>query len=205
MFKTQQIANMLWNLQNVLKEFLTQFPCYYFPRNFPAMLLLGRESVTTKRSTLVWEKLKESLYINKSLAIYIKIVRRLITVDLCDWPNSFALLQARIHTGFHRFTEIGQIFHNKYFFNNKKHSPSLNLGNFLPKWLENPGKGTYRVKKQNVSWGSPTPGIPLDSTWAFGPRLGNRSVFILDPRLYFLGKDAKRLPALRRMPRIVSA
>ena len=32
--------------------------------------------------------------------------------------------QGRIHTGFHRFTEIGQIFHNKYIFNNKKHFPS---------------------------------------------------------------------------------
>ena len=27
--------------------------------------------------------------------------------------------QARIHTGFHPFTEIGRIFHNKYIFNNK--------------------------------------------------------------------------------------
>ena len=27
------------------------------------------------------------------------------------------LVQARIHTGFQRFTEIGQIFHNKYIFN----------------------------------------------------------------------------------------
>ena len=27
--------------------------------------------------------------------------------------------QARIHTGFHRFTEIGRIFHNKYIFSNK--------------------------------------------------------------------------------------
>ena len=26
--------------------------------------------------------------------------------------------QAWIHTGFHRFTEIGQIFHNKHIFNN---------------------------------------------------------------------------------------
>ena len=29
-------------------------------------------------------------------------------------------VQARIHTGFHRFTEIGQIFHNKYIFDKKK-------------------------------------------------------------------------------------
>ena len=33
--------------------------------------------------------------------------------------NSF---QVRIHTGFHRFTEIGQIFHNKHTFNNNKTS-----------------------------------------------------------------------------------
>ena len=51
-------------------------------------------------------------------------------------------MQARIHTGFHRFTEVGQIFHNKYIFINKKHFPSWNLGNMLPEWLENPGKGT---------------------------------------------------------------
>jgi len=31
--------------------------------------------------------------------------------------------QARIHTGFHRFTEIGQIFNDKYIFNNEKHFP----------------------------------------------------------------------------------
>ena len=29
------------------------------------------------------------------------------------------VVQARIHTGFHRFTEIGHIFHNKYIFDNK--------------------------------------------------------------------------------------
>ena len=33
--------------------------------------------------------------------------------------NSF---QVQIHTGFHRFTEIGQIFHNKHTFNNNKTS-----------------------------------------------------------------------------------
>ena len=29
------------------------------------------------------------------------------------------IAQARIHTGFHTFTEIGRIFHNKYIFSNK--------------------------------------------------------------------------------------
>ena len=57
-------------------------------------------------------------------------------------PSFVLNKQARIHTGFHRFTEIGQIFHNKYIFNNEKHFPSWNLGNMLPEWLENPGKGT---------------------------------------------------------------
>ena len=28
--------------------------------------------------------------------------------------------QARIHTGFHRFTENGQILHNRYIFNKEK-------------------------------------------------------------------------------------
>ena len=36
-------------------------------------------------------------------------------------------LQARIHTGFHRFTEIGQIFHNKYIFNNNEILSKLKL------------------------------------------------------------------------------
>ena len=31
--------------------------------------------------------------------------------------------QAWIHTGFHRFTEIDQIFNDKYIFNNEKHFP----------------------------------------------------------------------------------
>ena len=58
--------------------------------------------------------------------------------------ESRRLRQTWIHTGFHRFTEIGQIFHNKYFFNNKKHFPSLNLGNILPEWLEKPRKGDFK-------------------------------------------------------------
>ena len=36
-----------------------------------------------------------------------------------------SLNQARIHTGFHRFTEIDQIFHNKYIFNNNKKLSTL--------------------------------------------------------------------------------
>ena len=39
--------------------------------------------------------------------------------------------QARIHTGFYHFMEIGQIFHNKYIFKNRIHFRSLNLANIL--------------------------------------------------------------------------
>ena len=38
----------------------------------------------------------------------------------CVFRWSMSVKQARIHTGFHRFTEIGHIFHNKYIFNNEK-------------------------------------------------------------------------------------
>ena len=45
-------------------------------------------------------------------------------VGLCSFlPYRFYLhTQARIHTGFHHFTEIGHIFHNKYNFDYKNTS-----------------------------------------------------------------------------------
>ena len=63
-------------------------------------------------------------------------------------------LQARIHTGFHRFTEIGHIFHTKYIFNNKKHFPSWN-----PVWMtRKPWKGDFKKSKSTeTSWGNPPP------------------------------------------------
>ena len=84
--------------------------------------------------------------------------------------NAFTHLPERIHTGFHRFTEISQLFHNKYIFNDKKHFPSLNLA---------------------CSWGSLSPPPPPPEACSFGPRLGNRSVFILDPRLIWFLWDVK--------------
>ena len=101
--------------------------------------------------------------------------------------------QARIHTGFQRFTEIGQIFHNKYIFN-KKNFPGWNLENGLDKCFirgelnwpishlndsETQERGLEGVKIQKISWWS----MPPDSPRRFNACLGNRSVFILDPRL----------------------
>ena len=106
--------------------------------------------------------------------------------------QSFFLL----HTGFDRnchmrqtsydnfrFTEIGQIFHNKYIFNNKNHFPSWNLGNML--WLSDSKTQERGLKELNTKTflGDPAPQTPLHSAWAFGPRLGNQLVFIPDPRL----------------------
>ena len=81
--------------------------------------------------------------------------------------------QALIHTGFHRFTEIGQIFLIVNVLLIKKklsklksgkwvgqmlHPRRMELANILSEWLKNTGKGTW------------------------GACLGNRSVFILGIR-----------------------
>ena len=65
--------------------------------------------------------------------------------------------QAQIHTGFHRFTEIGHIFHNKYNFDNKNTSKvgiwpvsCLNDYEIQERRLEG-------MKIQKISWGSPSP------------------------------------------------
>ena len=56
-------------------------------------------------------------------------------------------VRARIHTGFHRFTEIGQIFRNRYikektFQVARLHPRRMELANILSERLRNPGKGT---------------------------------------------------------------
>ena len=99
-------------------------------------------------------------------------------------------MQARIHTCFHRFTEIGQVFHNKYIFNNSCRTFQVEIWKMVwtnvfffqfPGIRQKPGKGNFReLKPQKIPGGAS--GLPqrLDSS---APRLGNRSVFILDPRL----------------------
>ena len=84
--------------------------------------------------------------------------------------------QAPIHTDFHHFSEIGQIFHNKYIFNKKKTLSKLKSGKWIgirhavrfqlenqpycvyPVWMtQKPRKGDYRVLKSNKILGEACP------------------------------------------------
>ena len=78
-------------------------------------------------------------------------------------------MQARIHTGFHRLTEILQ------------KSVTFFQIEILSEWLGNPGKGILRSRSKKLPEGA-RPRNRLEAC-AFGARLGNRSVFILGPRL----------------------
>lgn len=86
-------------------------------------------------------------------------------------------LQARIHNGFHPFTKIGQTFQND---------------------LETQERRLQGVEIHNISWGAST---ALEAC-IFGVHcFGNRSSFILDPRLLFTqtvtGKSKNSLPMWR--------
>ena len=87
--------------------------------------------------------------------------------------------QGRIHTGFHRFTEIGQIFHNKHIFNNNNNNNNNNNRTFkdgltnvfffqFPGIKQKPGKGNFRdLKSQNLTGGA-CPRAPLEAC-SLGP------------------------------------
>ena len=62
-----------------------------------------------------------------------------------------------MHTGFHRFTEIGQIFHNKYIVNNKEHFPSWNLAHISSEWLR---KLKMEINYPKTFLGEPSPWPP---------------------------------------------
>ena len=62
-------------------------------------------------------------------------------------------MQARIHTGFHRLTEIGQVFHNKHIFNNNSRTFQVEIWKmvctnvFFSQFTgirQKPGKGNFR-------------------------------------------------------------
>ena len=85
------------------------------------------------------------------------------------------VIQARIYTGFHHFTEIGQILHIINIFLILKKNFKMKSGkwfgqsvNILSELLRNPGKGTLGSQNSKKF-----------------PK-GNRSVFILDPLLLSL-------------------
>ena len=79
-----------------------------------------------------------------------------------DWRQSLLKLktsqvsQAQIHTGFHRFTEIGQVCHNKYIFNNNRRTFQVEIWKMvctnvfffqLSGIRQKPGKGNFRELK----------------------------------------------------------
>ena len=93
-----------------------------------------------------------------------------LSLYICSLWHS---VQARIHTGgFHRFTKIVQIFHNKYIFSknvlkNFKNSPSWNLENGLDSQnisclndSETQEKGFWGVKILKISRVSMPPDLP---------------------------------------------
>ena len=60
-------------------------------------------------------------------------------------------LLARIHTGFHRFTKIGQTFHNTYIFNKKETLFKLRSGQYPVRMTLKPRKGQYKELKSKTS------------------------------------------------------
>jgi len=124
--------------------------------------------------------------------------------EIVHWPV------ADQHPDFHRFTEIGQIFHDKYNFNNKKtiqvkiwrftliheiirrfarpHPRRMELANILSEnRLRNPGKGTLGSKKSKYLPGLHAP-RPLKSFRL--RRLFTKSVSIY-PALYSVTQISK--------------
>ena len=103
--------------------------------------------------------------------------------------SSIPLVQARIHTGFHYFTEIGQIFHNRdikqeTFQVARLHPIRRNwpISQYPVSMTQKPRKGDFgKLKSKKFPWGA-CRWTPLE-TCAFGARLGNRSVFVIDPCL----------------------
>ena len=82
----------------------------------------------------------------------ISIIVDVIIISLFIATVFVCQVQARIHTGFHRFTENGQILHNRYIFNKEKtfqvarlFPRRMELANILNE-LETPERGHWGVK-----------------------------------------------------------
>ena len=74
--------------------------------------------------------------------------------------NNRYVIQARIHTGFQPFTEISQIFHNKYIFNKIKTLSKLNSGQYPVQMTRKPmqERGPKGVKNPKTPLGEPAAG-----------------------------------------------
>ena len=77
-------------------------------------------------------------YIEPFLSVFFDIAIFYSMAELIDYHLAVIFDQAWIHIGFHHFTEIGQIFHNRYIFNKEKtfqvarlHLGRMGLGNIL--------------------------------------------------------------------------
>ena len=70
------------------------------------------------------------------------------------------------------------------------HPRRMELASSLSEWLRNPPKEEFRGLKSKKFQGEHVPGPPLEAC-AFGARLGNRSVFNLDPRLQYVPRQRK--------------
>ena len=101
----------------------------------------------------------------------ISIIVDVIIISLFIATVFVCQVQARIHTGFHRFTENGQILHNRYIFNKEKtfqvarlFPRRMELANILNE-LETPERGHWGVKIWKLSRGSmaPDPTFPPPS------------------------------------------
>ena len=117
--------------------------------------------------------------------------------------------QVWIHTSLHRFTEIGQICHHKYIFNNinKNKLPKLKsrdkiirrsarLSSGENRTCHWPGLLYHSLLMVNPHWPpleEHAPHSPLEAC-TFSTRLGNRSVFILDLRLHISHRSDFSLP-----------
>ena len=98
-------------------------------------------------------------------------------VHLTNWAGPNRRERDKVCTGFHRFTEIGQIFHNISQLSCKA-SSKVNGSGQDPVWMtRKPRKGDLREFKAQKFPGS------AQEACAFCARLGNQSVFTPDPRL----------------------
>ena len=108
-----------------------------------------------------------------------------ITIQLTI--NIYRRTRARIHTFFHHFTEIGQIFHIKHIFKINKLSMMKSrdeiIGRFARRYPRRMELANILFGMIQKPWKFPGGACPRTPLEPCGAHSGNRSVFILDLRL----------------------